>query len=1072
MNLKHNFAFAAMIPGIIMAQNAFDKRSSKKPSSPNAFRNSIQTIDASGSAGTKSNVLDFTGSNVREISIRKTDSKRKAIINLQHAGELAYLFLYQNRAEISEGFDINQLSLSSSGTDELGQTHVKLQQRYKGIEVFGSEIFVHFAGSETYTHGSWTELPENFDIASKQSIDNAVKASLQAITPEFAFKKLSEPELKLLNYNGPETELIIVNENGKSLLCYQIVIRPNFIERWRVRIDAVSGKVLESLNITCHVDGPKTGNSNDLNGVSRTVHSYQIGSNFYMIDASRPMFSLSSSSLPDDPSGAIWTINANNTYVQSFNHIISGSSAFSNATAVSAHYNAGIAYEYYRTTFNRNSINGTGGTIISVINVSDENGQGFDNAFWNGTLMAYGNGKNTFKPLAGSLDVAGHEMTHGVVEKSASLEYKNQSGAINESMADIFGCMMDRNDWKLGEDIMKPGVSTTGALRDLQDPHNGGSSLSDNFFQPKHMSEYYSGTQDNGGVHINSGIPNHAFYLFATSVTKEKAEQVYYRALNVYLTKTSVFKDLRQAVIQACKDLYTTTEAAAAAAAFDAVGIYGDPVGSNIGNNVDDLPANPGQDFVLYYDTDLSSSFTLSKATLSTSSTSGQITRNVKRKPSIEDNGSYAYYVGSDNRIYALNLDGSKTETVVSNETIWDNVAISKDRKRLAAITTDQDTSIYVYDFGKQEWKRFKLYNPTYSGVNSGGVLYADALEWDHTGTKLMYDAKNVLENQSGSDYTYWDVGVLEVWDAASNNWAGGKIEKLFSSLPENISIGNATYSQRSPYIVAFDYIDGNDGEYYILSYNLNTNKAGTIFNGSDLGFPCFSRNDDKLIFNAFNTSSEEVVAQISLNPDKISSSGNATVLITLAKWGVWYANGTRKLLFDKKDILSFAFNGISPAVTASINGTNITATVPSGTDRSNLIASFTNSAYSFVRRGSVLQTSGVNGNNFTSTVVYTVVAQDGTTKNYNVTVTENAVSLDEIQNGTFRIYPNPNSGILNIEYTGEAPGISIFDMSGKLIKSGIAQNGHFDISELDAGIYMICIRAEGQTEYLKLIKT
>ena len=101
---------------------------------------------------------------------------------------------------------------------------------------------------------------------------------------------------------------------------------------------------------------------------------------------------------------------------------------WSNKTAVSAHYNSSVAYEYYRTTHNRNSINGTGGNVVSIINVNNKNGTKMDNAYWNGEMMFYGNGNSAFLPLAGSLDVAGHEMTHGVVQNTANLEYQGQSG--------------------------------------------------------------------------------------------------------------------------------------------------------------------------------------------------------------------------------------------------------------------------------------------------------------------------------------------------------------------------------------------------------------------------------------------------------------------------------------------------------------------------------------------------------------------------------------------------------------------------------------------------------------------
>ncbi len=1051
----------------LYSQNAFDKRSSKTHGPKTEFLKSIPGRDGSklaqGNAHTSKLELK-TGAST-PINLRHTENKRRSIANPGHAAEQAMDHLQQVGKEICPGFDVGQLKVFESVIDEQGISHVKFQQMYNGLEVYGAEVFVHMLPGETYTHGSWIGIPSGFDVMPRIGLEAAINTSVNVIHPELGFKPLTHVEKNILMYDQPEMTLMIVLHDQSPVLCYDITIRPNFLERWKVRINALTGEVLESYNYTCHIDGPKIGTGTDLNGISRTVHSYQAGSSFYLIDASRNMFDPGASSLPDDPKGAIWTIDAGNTSGTSFNQVVSGSENFNNPKGVSAQYNAGIAFEYYRNTFGRNSINGVGGTIISVINISDQSGVAMDNAYWNGTFMAYGNGKSLFKPLAGSLDVGGHEMTHGVVEKTANLEYKKQSGAINESMADIFGCMMDRDDWKLGEDIMKPGVSITGALRDMQDPHNGGASLSDKFYQPRHMTEYYTGLQDNGGVHINSGIPNHAFYLFATAVGKDKAEQVYYKALTVYLTKTSEFKDLRLAVIQASTDIYGSAVSAQAATAFDAVGIYGPPAAGPIGNNVADLTVNPGLDFVLYYDTDPNVSFTLTKATISSGSTQGQITRLIKRKPSVVDDGEYCVYVGNDGRIYSLLLDGSRTESVMSSQTIWENVAISKDGKRLAAITTDVDTSIYVYDFTKAQWQQFKLYNPTYSGVNSGGVLYADALEWDHTGTRIMYDARNIINNNGGSDYLYWDVGIMQVWDLEINDWSNGKIEKVFTSLPENTSIGNAVFSQRSPYIIAFDYVNVETDEYMVVGHNLNTTVSGTIFSGEDLGFPCYSKNDDILLFNAFNTFSEEVVARIPLASDKINKSGSATVLVDLAKWGVWYANGTRPLLFSNKDITSFAFQGLDPPVSATISGTNITCTVPSNIDITTLVASFIHSPYSKVRVGSVVQTSGVNSNNFSTTVVYTVVAQDGSTKNYNVTVTGGVVSLEEIASSGLSLYPNPAGMEIFIEYDKPVKSVVIYSVSGKLIMEQKSDMDieYIDLQILDGGLYFAVIcTAEG----------
>src|SRR5215203_7409311 len=97
-----------------------------------------------------------------------------------------------------------------------------------------------------------------------------------------------------------------------------------------------------------------------------------------------------------------------------------------------------------------------------------------DNAFWNGSAMFYGNGNSSFRQLERGLDVAGHEMSHGVIQNTANLEYIGQSGALNESYADVFGAMIDRNDWQIGEDVVLPAVFPSGALRDLSNPNNGG----------------------------------------------------------------------------------------------------------------------------------------------------------------------------------------------------------------------------------------------------------------------------------------------------------------------------------------------------------------------------------------------------------------------------------------------------------------------------------------------------------------------------------------------------------------------------------------------------------------------
>jgi hypothetical protein len=152
------------------------------------------------------------------------------------------------------------------------------------------------------------------------------------------------------------------------------------------------------------------------------------------------------------------------------------------------------------------------------------------------------------------------------------------------------------------------------------------------------------------------------------------------------------------------------------------------------------------------------------------------------------------------------------------------------------------------------------------------------------------------MQNSSGQDIDYWDMGIIRVWDNASDTWGDGKIEKVFTGLPEGVSVGNPSLSKNSPYIIAFDYYDDNTGTLAVMAANLETGDIGVIFENTVLGCPNYSKTDTKLIFNAEDNSGNKVIDQIDLQPNKILPSGNATVLIVSGKWGIWYATGNREI--------------------------------------------------------------------------------------------------------------------------------------------------------------------------------
>lgn len=206
-----------------------------------------------------------------------------------------------------------------------------------------------------------------------------------------------------------------------------------------------------------------------------------------------------------------------------------------------------ITHDFFASVFGRNSLDGKGLPLIGSVHYKPQDSPaGYNNAYWDGVenQMVFGDGDHiSFDYLTDSLDVIAHELSHGFVQYSSPLEYESQSGALNESCADVFGSMVeqwhmrqtaDDADWILGQTIF-PVAFTGSALRSLK---AGKAYIDDPVFgadpQPKHMDQLYTGSKDYGGVHINSGIPSHAFYLAAKSLggnSWEKAGKVWYKTM-------------------------------------------------------------------------------------------------------------------------------------------------------------------------------------------------------------------------------------------------------------------------------------------------------------------------------------------------------------------------------------------------------------------------------------------------------------------------------------------------------------------------------------------------------------
>jgi Zn-dependent metalloprotease len=230
-----------------------------------------------------------------------------------------------------------------------------------------------------------------------------------------------------------------------------------------------------------------------------------------------------------------------------------------------AYVYSGSTYDFYKKNFDRNSIDTNGMKLDSTVHY----GQDYNNAFWNGTQMVYGDGdKEIFERFTKCVDVVGHELTHGITQYEAALEYRGQSGALNESFSDIFGSMIkqwtnkqnvNRADWLIGAGLFSRKINGK-ALRSMKEP---GTAYDDPTIgkdpQPGHMKDYNKTRSDNGGVHINSGIPNKAFYLAAVELggySWEKAGNIWYVTLRDKLRERSNFKMAARFTFESAGELY------------------------------------------------------------------------------------------------------------------------------------------------------------------------------------------------------------------------------------------------------------------------------------------------------------------------------------------------------------------------------------------------------------------------------------------------------------------------------------------------------------------------------------
>ncbi len=447
--------------------------------------------------------------------------------------------------------------------DGNGTSHVRMHRTYEGLPVVGGDLVVHQSKSGAF-QGSSQTLDQPLDLAVTPTVSKAA-----ASTKALAHSKVTDD---IAGQKVDGSTLVVDATASSPRLAWKVLSGGRQSDgtpsRLASYVDASTGKVLRTEQEIVNVDG----SGQTLYSGTVPLQVTQSGSSYTLKDPTR---------------GGTYTTdlkNAEDSYLcQVFGSgcktgttFTSSSTTFGNGTkadratvGADAQYGSNETWDYFKTVHGRNGIFGTGAGSYNRTHY----GKNYVNAFWDGTKMTYGDGDGTnYGPLV-SIDVAGHEMSHGVTENTAGLTYSGESGGLNEATSDIFGTMVefyaanpkDPGDYLIGEQFdLKKHLG----LRRMDNPASDGSSLN-----------CYSASAGTADVHYSSGIGNHFYYLLAegsgpktingvahnsptcngssvTGIGRTAAEKIWYRALTVYMTSNTNYAGARTATLNAARDLF------------------------------------------------------------------------------------------------------------------------------------------------------------------------------------------------------------------------------------------------------------------------------------------------------------------------------------------------------------------------------------------------------------------------------------------------------------------------------------------------------------------------------------
>jgi len=484
------------------------------------------------------------------------------------------------QADSDDAFEATDVIVDPDGTE-----HVRMQRSYRGLPVIGGDVVVHS------NNGRFREASLTLRGRGRPSLSPRTTAD----EAQLAAGKDFNGEIESIESRG----LVIYARGAKPVLAYEVNVQgasDTFgTANMRYFVDAANGKVLDRWNLFQTAAANGTGKSLLVGNVGIVTNSVSGG--YQLVDPSRGNGSVYDAKGKNDTSA-----NLRNATLFTDTDNVWGNNAESDRATVAGDIAYGVSktWDYYKNVHGRNGIFNDGQGVKSYAHVKIYVGTGYtsNNAAWNGSAMEYGDGGTTWFPLV-AVDVAGHEMSHGVTQATAGLAYSGESGGLNEANSDIFGTMVeyyannstDAPDYLIGEKIYRSNPTGKTALRYMFLPGAADGNRSYNC--------YPAGGLTGVDPHYSSGPGNHFFYLLAegavspsgfsytpaqlvcngdtgvTGIGRDAAQRIYYRALTVYFTSSETYPQARAHTLQAAADLYGSgsTQYNAVARAWSAVNV-------------------------------------------------------------------------------------------------------------------------------------------------------------------------------------------------------------------------------------------------------------------------------------------------------------------------------------------------------------------------------------------------------------------------------------------------------------------------------------------------------------------